>query len=384
MKKILHAITRLDKGGSSSNTLLSAVGLVGKGYKVDLLYGKTNNPDEALLDKARSAGVNFIEEKTLLRDIHPVRDIQALLRVFRLLKKGKYDILHAHTSKAGLICRLAGKMAGIKHLVYTPHGHVFYGYFNNWKTRAVIFIEAMLAHLTDRIIGLTPAECEQWRGFGVGKDYQYVFVPSGIDFSYFERPRTGGNGIRNQLDIPTGKKIIGSAGRFVKVKGYEFFIAAAVSVLDKRDDAVFILAGSGEQEKKYKKMIKSSGHTDKFFIIPWQDNPVDLIRAMDIFVLPSINEGMGRVLAEAMYLEKAVIATNVGGVPGLVSKNEGILVPSGSASFLADAMEKLLDAPAMAMEFGKKAKNRVLEQYSCDTMIDKLDMIYSEFLVGDR
>jgi hypothetical protein len=115
--KILHAITRLDRGGSSENTLLSAIGLAKKGYEVDLLFGQTQSPSVSLLEKARKAGVNFIEEDDLVRNIHPLRDVVAFVDIFRFIRDGKYDIVHAHSSKAGLICRLAARLAGVKTVI---------------------------------------------------------------------------------------------------------------------------------------------------------------------------------------------------------------------------------------------------------------------------
>lgn len=376
--KIIHAITRLDKGGSSTNTLLSVAGLASKGYEVDLLYGRTNEADNSLMQKAKECGVNFIEESSLLRDIHPFSDLKALFKIFFILRKGRYDILHAHTSKAGLICRLAGKLAGIKNIVYTPHGHVFYGYFNRSMTRIIVFVETLLAFMTNKIIGLTSSECNEWLSFGVGKKAQYIEVPSGVDFGLLDSLAEDITVIKERLGIPEDKILIGSVGRFVGVKGYEFFIDAAIEQLKKRDDIAFILVGSGELKEKYTQMIFEAKVGNNFFIIPWQDNPAGMISAMDIFVLSSINEGMGRVLVEAMYFEKPVIATCVGGVPGLVSDKEGVLVEAGSSHLLSGAMDKLFANRDAWGRLGSSAKEKVMRQYSDKIMVDKLDAIYKE------
>ncbi|MBD3425611.1 MAG: glycosyltransferase, partial [Candidatus Omnitrophica bacterium] len=111
--RVLHAITRLDRGGSSENTLLSAIGLVGKGYSVDILFGRTENPNLGLLERAEKAGVEFIQEEDLVRNIHPVADLTALLNIRYFLRRNRYDIVHVHSSKAGLICRLAARALGI-------------------------------------------------------------------------------------------------------------------------------------------------------------------------------------------------------------------------------------------------------------------------------
>ncbi|MGD2279430.1 MAG: glycosyltransferase, partial [Candidatus Omnitrophota bacterium] len=225
--KVLHAITRLDRGGSSENTLLSAAGLARRGYDVDVLFGQTEEPSLHLLEEAERFGVNFIEEEDLIRNIHPFQDLVAFWEIYHFLKDKKYDIVHTHSSKAGFICRFAAKLAGVKKIIYTPHGHVFYGYFGKISTRIIIFAESLAARITDKIVGLTPAECDEWLRFGIGKKEQYVSIPSGVDFDMLKRKQLDERDLKEEMSIPPDKTLVGSIGRFVKVKGYEYFIEAA-------------------------------------------------------------------------------------------------------------------------------------------------------------
>lgn len=380
--KVLHAITRLDKGGSAESTLMCAIGLAQKGYLVDILFGQTDNANMSLLKEAERAGVDFIEESDLIRNIHPVRDIFALMDIAHFLKDRKYDIVHAHSSKAGIICRAAAKLTGVKNVIYTPHGHVFYGYFNPALTRFIIMVEALASHMTDRIVGLTQAECDEWIRFGVGKKEKYVAIPSGIDFSLLDEEKTTDADLRSELGIPPGKLLVGSIGRFVDIKGYEYFIRAAIDILKKSDDIHFVLAGDGPEKEKYVSLLEAAGIRDRFHIIGWQERIAGIISAMDIFVLSSINEGMGRVLIEAMYLGKPVIATRVGGVPSVVSPDTGILVPPASSEALKEAIEKLADDPVAAFEMGRKGKERAIAGFSYRKMVDDLDALYRELLAA--
>ncbi|MDP8299353.1 MAG: glycosyltransferase, partial [Candidatus Tantalella remota] len=317
--KILHAITRLDKGGSAENTLISAIGLAEKGYDVTLLFGKTEDANVELLKRAREAGVEFVEEEDLVRNIRPVKDLAALFDIRRFIKDNKFDIVHAHSSKAGIICRVAAWLAGVKNIVYTPHGHVFYGYFGKALTSMIIFAERAAALFTERIIGLTPCECEEWLTFGVGKREQYLAIPSGLEFGKMESDLFEGRDLRKELGIPSGKKLVGSVGRFVPIKGYEYFIEAAAALIKNGKDLYFALAGDGPLAGKYEEMISSLGIEERFHIVGWQENTGAFMRSLDLFVLSSLNEGMGRVLVMAMYYGKPVIATRVGGVPSVVA-----------------------------------------------------------------
>lgn len=377
--KILHAITRLDRGGSSDNTLLSAIGLVERGYEVDLLFGSTEDANLELLEKARKAGVEFIEEEDLARNIRPGKDITALLDIIRFLRDNKYDIVHAHTSKAGLLCRIAAKIAGVKIIVFTPHGHVFYGYLGKVLTRLIIFIESLVAHITDKIIGLTQAECDEWLSFGVGRKEQYTVVHSGVNFDLLGKEDEKED-LRSVLSIPDNRVLVGSIGRFVDIKGYEYFIEAASIISKKRDDVNFILAGDGPLLGKYRKMIEEKGIKGRFNILGWQDNAAAFINGLDVFVLPSVNEGMGRVVVQAMFFEKPVVGTRVGGVPSVLEGGAGIVVETRSSEAIAKAVLDILDDPGRMSEMAKRGKEKVISGYSVDEMIDKLDELYKELL----
>ena len=184
------------------------------------------------------------------------------------------------------------------------------------------------------------------------------------------------------MRIPRDKIVIGSIGRFIKIKGFEYFIEAGIDQIRKRDGVYFLLAGDGPLREKYEKMISSSGTGERFRIVGWQEMTAAMIEALDLFVMPSLNEGMGRVLIEAMYFAKPVIATRVGGVPSVVLGGAGILIDPSSAQAISEAIDRILDDRQMAREMGYRGREKALAEYSYRTMIDKLDALYKE-LLGD-
>jgi glycosyltransferase involved in cell wall biosynthesis len=381
--KVLHAITRLDRGGSSENTLLSAIGLVEKGYSVDILFGRTENPNLRLLDMAEKLGVEFIQEEDLVRNIHPAADLTAFFNIRYFLKRSDYDIVHTHSSKAGFICRLAAKSVGMKSIVYTPHGHVFYGYFGKFLTWFIIICEKIAAKITDRIVGLTRAECDEWLERGIGKQDQYLVIPSGVEFNVMEMESSQRKYWKSEMRIPPEKVLIGAIGRFIEIKGFDYFIEAAIEQIKKRDNVYFMLAGDGPLRDKYEKIVASADMGERFRIIGWQENTAAMIEALDVFVLSSLNEGMGRVLIEAMYFKKPVVATRVGGVPSVVSGGAGLLVAPSSSSAISEAIDKILDDSPTALEMGFRGHKKAMAEYSYETMISKLDSMYKELLKED-
>ncbi|MBD3379954.1 MAG: glycosyltransferase [Candidatus Omnitrophica bacterium] len=378
--KILHAITRLDKGGSAFNTLLSAMGSAQRGYLVDLLYGATTDTDPDLLARVEASGVHLLEEKELVRDICFAKDLKAYSRIKKVIRTGKYDVVHAHSSKAGFLARLAARKCRVKCVVYTPHGHVFYGYFSRFLSLFSLALERFAAGYCDRIIGLTGSECREWLRFGVGAPEMFRVVPSGLEFDRIAQRKRNTASWKTRYGIGEAQKIIGAVGRFVDIKGFEYFIRAAIDQLSKRDDVVFVLVGDGPMKSDYIRMVAGSGHPDRIKILPWQDNVDEAISSFDVFVMPSLNEGMGRVLIEAMFFGKPVIASRVGGVPSILEGGCGILVSPGNPYEISGAIDRFLEDPAMAAETASKGKQKALTEYSADNMVEKLEEVYREVL----
>lgn len=381
--KVLHAITRLDKGGSTENTLLSAIGLSEKGYEVEILYGITKDPVRGLIQRAEEAGVKFWYEPFLVRNIHPVKDLLALIKIFFFIKRNKYDIVHAHSHKAGLVCRMAARLAGRSRIVYTPHGHVFYGYFSDRLTKMIINAEKFAAGFTDVIVGLTPSECGDWLRFGVGQRRQYASVPSGIDFALMEQEAKGGPDKKRAWGFPPGSTVVGGVGRFVEIKGFEYFIDAAQDQVKKRDDICFVLVGEGPLKNKFETLIKDKGLEGRFIVCPWEDRTAPVINAFDIFVMPSLNEGMGRVLIQAMYLGKPVIASGVGGVPSVIGHEAGLMVPPRSALDISRAIDVVLMDSEKRSILERKARETAIKGYSMEVMVEKLHELYHALYVNE-
>ncbi|MBD3426998.1 MAG: glycosyltransferase, partial [Candidatus Omnitrophica bacterium] len=265
-------------------------------------------------------------------------------------------------------------------LVYTPHGHVFYGYFGKALTGFIVTCERIAARMTERIVGLTPAECEEWLRAGVGRREQYTVIPSGVDFDHMEKEAERGKYWREEMRIPREKVLVGAIGRFIKIKGFEFFIDAACRQIRKRDDIYFVLAGDGPLRKEFEEKIKDMDIEERFRIVGWQEHTAAMIESLDLFVLSSLNEGMGRVLIEAMYFKKPVIATRVGGVPSVLAGGAGRLVEPASSSAISGAIDEVLEDRHNALEMGFRGHDKAVAEYSSGKMIEKLDSLYRELL----
>ncbi len=379
--RVLHVITRLDKGGSAENTFLTLTGLDRSRYEVSLAAGPVENAGQDRKNQVEEHGIPYFYIPELVRDINPIRDPVALLKLYNLLKKKRFDIVHTHTSKAGLLGRLAAKLAKTPVIIHTPHGHVFFGYFGQGKTKVFLFLEKLASRITDRLVALTRQEKEDYVSFRVAEENRCVVIHSGIELDKFtELPPGEKHNIKSRLGIPADSLVVGTAGRLATVKGPEVLIEAARHILAKKTSVFFVFAGDGDLRPRLERKTAELGIEKHVAFLGWRDDIARILSLYDIFVLPSLNEGMGRVLAEAMALGKPIVASRVGGIPDLVihGKN-GFLVPPKNPEELATSIGILLEDSEKRAEMGKSGK-AMASHFSKEKMVEKIAKLYEELL----
>ena len=390
--KILHIITRLDKGGSAENTLLTALELNKDDYDVVLVKGFSLESEMSLKEKesvdkglrqAELADVKLITIPSLIRRISPLVDLKGLFKLCRIIRQEKPDIVHTHTSKAGILGRLASFFARVPLVVHTPHGHIFYGYYGKMKTKIFVLLEKLMASITDRIITLTEKEKQEHIQFNVAKQDKFVVIPSGVRLENLLKERGIDNELKMNLGIPLTDSIVGTVGRLVEIKGHKYLIDAARLVLDKIPEVTFVFVGDGHLMEGLINQAYTLGIKEKVLFTGWRSDIPGLINIFDIFVLPSLNEGMGRVLVEAMAMGKPIVASNVAGILDLVKDRvNGILFPQGDTDAMAEAIIKLLMDRESARDMGEEGKRRVYPAYDLSTMIKNIEQLYNNLLEG--
>jgi glycosyltransferase involved in cell wall biosynthesis len=312
--KIIHIITRLDKGGSAENTFLTVLGIDKKKYEVLLVKGPTYeskmSKEEHVsvisgLKEAKSEEVKIVNNPFLLRRINPVYDLLALFSLCVFLIKEKPTIVHTHTSKAGLLGRLAAKLAGVPIIVHTPHGHIFFGYFGPLITKIFILLERLASRITEKTVALTNKERDDYVLFNIDKKDKFLVIFSGVELKKFKELSLEEKlKFKKELGLPDNSLVVGTAGRLVPVKGPEYLIKAAKYVISKHPDTFFIFTGDGPLRQDLEKEALSLGIKENIIFMGWRNDVVNIISIYDVFALPSLNEGMGRVLVEAMALGK--------------------------------------------------------------------------------
>lgn len=385
-KTVIHVITQLDGGGSARSTVCTVLGHDRHRFRVGLAYGRpraetgaSNVLTAVELEEIRQAGVALYEIPTLVRAISPLSDARATLALWRLFSRERPDIVHTHTSKAGTVGRIAAWLARVPAVVHTPHGHVFYGYFGRAMSEAIRLVERVLARITDRIVTLTERgalEHVQYRIAGRGK---FVTIPSGIRVAEFRSACGDPIVKRKELGLPLDGPLIGTVGRLVPIKGHAWLIRAIPRVLAEFPQACVVFIGDGPLADELRQLANEVGvGRNVVFLGTRQDVPACLA-ALDLFVFPSLNEGMGRALIEAMAVGLPVVATGVGGIPDVVVDGEsGVLVPPKDAMALADAVRAMLRDPGRRRAYGEAAKRRVDDRFDVEAMVEKLERLYDE------
>ncbi len=382
-------ITRLDHGGSAQNTMLTVLGHDRARFDPLVVAGEAGRWDaqggakatEENCRRLREGGVRCDVVPTLTREVNPMKDLRTLWWLLRFLRRERPVIVHTHTSKAGILGRLAAWLTGVPVVVHTPHGHVYYGHFGQVLSWLFLQTERLLARWTSQMIALTESERDEHLTRGVGRANHFAVVPSGIDLERFRQVAGVIGRYPRGLDCPLDAIVVGSVGWLTQVKGHRFLIEALARLKPLHPRLYAVIVGSGRLRDELAALAADRGVKDSVVFLGERTDVPDCLAAMDIFVLPSLNEGMGRALVEAMAAGRPVIATRVGGVPAVVEdRRTGLLVPPGDSAALATAIDELLRRPDWAKELGAAAQQSIGDRFSATAMVQTIEAIYAEAL----
>lgn len=377
--RVAHVITRLCQGGAQENTFHSVRLASRDRFDADLISGPTAGEEGSIEPLAEAAGVPILREPHLLRRIAPAHDLRALASLTARFRDARYDIVHTHTSKAGYVGRLAARRAGVPIIVHTPHGNIFDGYFSGPVTRMFIAMERRAARWTDRLIELTASGVRDHLALGIGRPEQFRVIFSGVDFAPFEAALSLRDAMRAALGAAPGDELIGGVGRLETVKGFTYFVDAARLVLGQESRARFVLVGAGSLDAELR--ARAAGLGDRFSFLGLRRDVPDVMAALDVLAVPSLNEGMGRVILEAAAAGVPAVATDVGGIPDVVEHGRtGWIVPPCDAAALADALIALVHDAAQRQRLGRAAREKAVPAFSLENMVRQIETLYEELI----
>ncbi|MUV59827.1 glycosyltransferase family 4 protein [Halobacterium sp. CBA1126] len=364
--RVFHLITRLLKGGAEAKTIATVQGL--DDYEFTVGYGAEY--DQEQVDQLEHAGVET-KRFPLIRHYNPVTTVPAVLSLAWYLQRENFDIVHTHSTEAGIIGRFAAALAGVPNIVHTVHGVPFADDRSGLLNRFVLACERQAATYTDRIVTNADVIADDYLERGIGQREQYTTVYSGVDLDAFADAEPAD-------DLPGEQPRVVMVGRLTDGKGHGVLLDAVESLGDFQGSVCIV--GDGSLYDSLVAAVEDRGLAEDVFLTGFRDDVPRVLAASDVLVLPSFREGTPRVITEAMASGLPVVATDIAGIPEQVEDGEnGYLIPTGDSDALADRLERLLADEELREQMGARGLERA-NRFSVATMVEELDRLYEELL----
>jgi glycosyltransferase involved in cell wall biosynthesis len=383
--RVLRVIARLNMGGPALHVAYLTAGLADRGYRTTLVAGELSRGEESMAFVADRLGVQVATVSELGREISPLRDAVATVRLARLIREQRPHILHTHTAKAGALGRVAALLAGRSArplVVHTFHGHVLRGYFGPVRARVFKLVETLLARSTDALVAVSPQVRDDLVALGVAPREKFAIVRLGIELG----ARVDGadrEASRRLLGVPPERFVVGWIGRMTGVKRTGDVLLALRELRARGVDATLCMVGDGPDREAVEEQAYRLGIARHCLYLGYQEVVAGWYAALDALVLPSANEGTPVSAIEALATGRPVVATRVGGVPDVIREGEdGFLVEVGDVEALAERLARLASDPGLRARMGAGARTRVVARYSVDRLVDDVDRLYRALLAA--
>lgn len=338
------------------------------------------NPNkESFLEAFHRLGLRTIP-LDMYREIRPLHDLMAFFRLYAILRKEKWHIVHTHSSKAGFLGRLAARLAGVPVVIHTPNAFAFDRPPHSFLNFFYILLEKIAGHFCDALIAVSPSEEALAREAGVVLPEKIVRICNGIDLGEIVctvEPRVK----KRALGIPEEAPMVLTIGRFAPQKAPGLFLEVAKRVHAQRKEVSFVMVGDGPLFKKVKREIERENFKGWFFLFDWRPDAKEILASCDVYVLSSLWEGLPYTVLEAMAFRKPVVATAARGTRDVVQDGTtGFLVGLHDGKKMAEKIMSLLSEPALARAFGEKGRRRVEKEFTAESHVQKTESLYARLL----
>lgn len=376
--RIAHVITRLDLGGAQQNTLFCVRQHDRSRFEVELIAGQGGALDDEAraIPDARVAIVPYLEHA-----VSPRRDPPALLRLRDHFRAHRIDLVHTHSSKAGILGRWAARLAGVPAVVHTAHGWSFNSTQRASVRRMYTTLERITAPITDRLVTVSRTDRDRGVAAAIGRAQQYRVLHSGIEIGAFDRPERDPSIVRRELGIDPHHVLVGTVACLKPQKAPLDFVRAAAAAHARCERMRFVIVGDGELREAVSAEARRLGIQDVVRLTGWRRDVADLLHAMDLFLLTSRFEGLPRAVLQAMAAGVPVVATAVDGTPEVVRDGRtGLLVSPGQPDEAARRLLEIVGDPALGERCVEGARRVLDERFEIARMVRDLEAIYISLL----
>jgi glycosyltransferase involved in cell wall biosynthesis len=368
-------ITKLELGGAQKQLLSLITHLNKERFNLFLFTAQ----EGLLLPEALSInGITLKKSRCLERAINPLKDFLALIEIYRFIKKNNIEIVHTHSSKAGILGRFAARLAKVKIILYTVHGWSFNDYQPRLLRRLFIWLERICAKFTHKIIVVSHYDKQKGLDNHIGEANKYSLIRYGIDYTEFQ-PKV--QTLRQELGISSNALVIGMVACFKPQKSPQDFIMLASLVRDIPKDLRFILVGDGVLGKKVERLISKFNLKKQVILAGWRRDIPRLLSIIDVFVLTSLWEGLPISVLEAMASSKPVVATHTGGIQEVVIEGKtGFLIPPRNIKEMAKRLVLLLKDENLRRNMGENARQSLNFNFTLTNMVKNTENLYGDLM----
>ena len=369
--RILYVVTAAGFGGAPMHVLQLLRHFSTQGHVIGLVSA----PEPRLVDEAKRLGVQVYPNPYFVRTLNPMADLRALQYVMQSIKRFQPDILHAHSSKAGLAARFGAAFYGVQAVVFTAHGWAFTEGRPMWKRRIIAALERVAAYKTSRIICVSNHDYDLALDFHIAPAEKLRIIHNGVDPSPFLRPFSGD--MRKSLGLREDDVVVTFVGRLAPPKDVLTLLAAIENV----PSCKVLIVGDGPLRDGIEAYIRKRKLSEAVIMLGEHSDVPAILNVSDIFVLISDWEGLPYTIIEAMMAGLPVTASEVGGVGELVKDGEtGFLVERKDVVGLTVALQRLIGNRALRQKLGKAGRLRALTMFSAAQMLKKVEGVYAELL----
>jgi glycosyltransferase involved in cell wall biosynthesis len=368
---LLYIITKLELGGAQKQLLNLIRHLDKERFNVSLF---TAQEGRLVADASSIAGLTLNRSRYLERRINPFKDFLALIEIFLFIKKNKIDIVHTHSSKAGILGRLAARLAKARTVVHTVHGWSFNNWQSSLKRNLFIWLERIAAGFTDKIIVVSRRDMDIGLKNRIATASKYTIIRYGLDYNEFVITE---DGIKEELRISPDSLVVTMVSCLKPQKNPRDFIRIASLVTKELSNVKFLLVGDGILRASVEDLIDRFKLRQKVNLLGWRTDIPRILSITDVLILTSLWEGLPIVVLEAMASSKPVIATDTGGVTEVIREADtGFLARPGDVNTMSEKLAVLLRDRSLRQTIGRKAKDSLGPDFSAGNTFDNTQELY--------
>jgi glycosyltransferase involved in cell wall biosynthesis len=378
--RVLLAITVLGTGGAT-NVVLDLANHLNQNpdFDVLLLTGPIPSSRTDLTPLAHEMNIPTQMVPNLINHIDPLVNLKAIVDLRKIMVKGKFDVVHTHSSVAGVVGRIAAFLARVPVIIHHVHGWGLHEKMSTFSKILYLNLERLCASFTDRLIVVSKTDIQKGLEYRIGNESKFALIFNGIDLERFEDPVDGPQ-IRADLGLNPDSDLVGMIGRLDQQKNPLDFIKAAAIVSDRFENVEFIFIGDGPLRNDCERLIKELNLGEKFFLLGYRNDVTRILPLLKITALSSLWEGLPIVFLEALCAGKPIVANDVDGAKEVVIDGEtGFLVTPGNPSEMAERILDLLNNDSLCNDMAGIAKHRS-EYFSVDRMVSEIEKLYEDQL----